>query len=134
MTVIVRRGWKRAALWIASIVVGVFFVVAGSMKFTDPTMVQIFADQGYADWFRVVIGVAEIGGGLLLLVPPAAIYGAAGLAIIMLRARSVLIFGVVNPRKSHRARHTPSLARHRRLCTLPWSELPKNQANAARIE
>jgi uncharacterized membrane protein YphA (DoxX/SURF4 family) len=78
--------WRQVALWIGSSVVGLFFVVAGVKKFVDPKMVDIFAEQGYEDWLRVVIGVAEVGGGLLLLVPSGALYGAAGLGIIMVGA------------------------------------------------
>ena len=41
---------------------------------------------GYPAWFRTFIGVAEIGGGLLLVLPRTAPYAAAALITIMLGA------------------------------------------------
>jgi hypothetical protein len=42
--------------------------------------------HGFPSWMRVVVGVFEVGGGLALLVPGLAIYGAIGLGILMIPA------------------------------------------------
>jgi uncharacterized membrane protein YphA (DoxX/SURF4 family) len=74
---------KTIALWTASGLLALLYLFSGAMKFLSPDAVEGFAKMGYPDWFRVLIGLGEIGGGLLLLVPRLAALGAAGLAIIM---------------------------------------------------
>jgi uncharacterized membrane protein YphA (DoxX/SURF4 family) len=77
---------KTVALWVATGLLACLFVFAGSMKFVNPDMAEHFAEWGYPDWFRVLIGVVEIGGGLALLVPRTALYAAGALGIVMLGA------------------------------------------------
>jgi uncharacterized membrane protein YphA (DoxX/SURF4 family) len=77
---------KATALWVATGLLGCLFVFSGSGKFMMPEAAEHFARWGYPDWFRVLIGMAEIGGGLLLLVPRTAFYGAAALGVIMVGA------------------------------------------------
>ena len=45
-----------------------------------------FAAWGYPSWFVVVVGVAELGGAIMLLVPRLATLGGFLLALIMLGA------------------------------------------------
>ena len=45
-----------------------------------------FAAWGYPPWVVVLVGVCEIGGAVMLLIPPLARPGAAGLSVIMLGA------------------------------------------------
>jgi uncharacterized membrane protein YphA (DoxX/SURF4 family) len=74
---------KTIALWTASGLLGCLFVLSGSMKFVNPEIAKQFAQWGYPDWFRVLTGVAEVGGGLALLAPRAAFYAAGALAVVM---------------------------------------------------
>jgi uncharacterized membrane protein YphA (DoxX/SURF4 family) len=78
---------KAAALWVVTGLLAGLFVLSGSMKLvkSDDVAAQ-FARLGYPDWFRVLIGVAEIGGGLLLLVPRTAFYAAGTLGVVMVGA------------------------------------------------
>jgi uncharacterized membrane protein YphA (DoxX/SURF4 family) len=77
---------KAVALWVTTGLLAGLFVLSGSMKFVNPDMAEHFAQWGYPDWFRVLIGVIEVGGGLGLLVPRAAWYAAGALGIVMIGA------------------------------------------------
>jgi uncharacterized membrane protein YphA (DoxX/SURF4 family) len=48
--------------------------------------VRDFQRWGYPDWFRLVVGIAELISMALLLVPRLATYGASFFAIVMLGA------------------------------------------------
>lgn len=49
----------------------------------NPEIVEAFKRWGYPDWFRVVVGAAEIFGAVLLLIPRSGLVAAAGLGLIM---------------------------------------------------
>jgi putative oxidoreductase len=74
---------KRIALWVVTGLLTCLFLLAGPMKFVSPEIAELFARSRYPDWFRVLIGVVEIGGALALLVPRTAFYGAAALTVVM---------------------------------------------------
>lgn len=83
-------------LWIIAAVIAYDFLLQGWRKF-DPNgwWAPAFKKWGYPTWFMVLVGVVEVAGGLLLLVPKVRHLGAAILIVIMLGAivtRS--IFGV----------------------------------------
>ena len=66
---------------------GLFFLGAGAIKLAGlPVMVQLFEDMGMGQWLRYVVGVSEMAGGALLLVPAAAALGALLLSGVMLGA------------------------------------------------
>jgi putative oxidoreductase len=75
------------ALWAISVLLALFFSVMGL-----PKMLGVggwagrFAAWGYPPWFVVLVGAGEIVGAVLLLIPPLATQGAAGLSVIMLGA------------------------------------------------
>jgi len=48
--------------------------------------VQGFARWGYPDWFRIAVGLAEVVGAVLLVIPSVQWIGAAGLSIMMVGA------------------------------------------------
>jgi uncharacterized membrane protein YphA (DoxX/SURF4 family) len=50
-----------------------------------------FHNMGYPAWFRVVIGVIEIGGGVGLLIPRLAFYAAGALGVVMIGAAYTLV-------------------------------------------
>jgi putative oxidoreductase len=64
------------AVWALQILVGSMFVLLGVMKFRDPSWVRNFARWGYPDGFYMVVGVLEVVGGIAVLIPPLASYGA----------------------------------------------------------
>jgi uncharacterized membrane protein YphA (DoxX/SURF4 family) len=75
------------ALWLITLLEALSMIDAGWGKFESAAGWQHwFVTSGYAAWFATVIGLAEIGGGLLLLVPKVASYAALLLMGIMLGA------------------------------------------------
>ena len=75
--------------WIWRGLIAVLFVYIGWGKF-DPASksewVRIFAKIGFGQWFRVVTGLVEVGGGVLFFFPRTNKVGAALLAATMLGA------------------------------------------------
>ena len=61
------------------------------MLVAGPEAAEQFAQLGYADWFRVLIGVLEIAGGLCLLIPRTAFYAAGVLGVVMIGAVGTLL-------------------------------------------
>ena len=82
---IVRLLWG-IALWLVQILLAVAFVLAGLVKFAEPSWQRNFARWGYPDGFYLVIGVLEAAGGLALLVPRLTSYSAVLLGAIMIGA------------------------------------------------
>jgi uncharacterized membrane protein YphA (DoxX/SURF4 family) len=77
---------KTVALWVPTGLLACLFGLAGSMKFMSPEAPKQFAALGYADWFRVLIGVVEVAGALALLLPRTAFYAAGALGVVMVGA------------------------------------------------
>ena len=70
------------------------FTLVGTGKFMDRVWEPRFRHWGYPDHFYQVIGVLELLGGLSLLIPRVAGYGAALLMVIMAGATAThLIHG-----------------------------------------
>jgi uncharacterized membrane protein YphA (DoxX/SURF4 family) len=64
-----------------AVALGTVFIFAGVVKLTlSPPVVARLADWGYANWLIDLIGIAEIIGGALILIPPTAFLGASALA------------------------------------------------------
>ena len=64
---------------------------AGIAKFIPATRWQgFFVNWGYPAWFALVVGAAEVGGAILVLIPRFAFYGATFLAGIMIAAAITL--------------------------------------------
>ena len=75
------------ALWTISVLLALLFVRTGLQKMLGlGGWPGRFAAWGYAPWFVVLVGVGEIGGAVMLLIPSLATPGAAGLSVIMLGA------------------------------------------------
>jgi uncharacterized membrane protein YphA (DoxX/SURF4 family) len=78
---------SRAATWAVSGLLAVLYLFAGGTKLAGiPLHVEHFAQWGYPDWFRLVVGAWEALFGVLLLVPALAWYAAGALALDMLGA------------------------------------------------
>jgi putative oxidoreductase len=82
-----RRRVLELLLWLPALFLVYVFVRQGLGKF-DPHggWARAFAVWHFPVWFRIAVGVAEIAGALLLLVPRTAFYGAALIAAIMIGA------------------------------------------------
>jgi putative oxidoreductase len=79
-----RRG---VLLRIVTGLLAVVFFASGVVKLIPlDVAVQGFARWGYPDWFRIAVGLAEVVGAVLLVVPSAQWIGAAGLSIMMVGA------------------------------------------------
>jgi len=72
--------------WILQCLAAFGFVNIGIGKFRGTFWQQSFARWGYPDGFYMVVGSAELVGGLLLLVPKLSSYAALGLMGIMICA------------------------------------------------
>ncbi len=75
------RGWTHIALWVVKLLVGAAFLYAAVMKLSgNPQMVAEFEKIGLGQGFRILTGVIELTGALLLLVPRTTFAGAVLLA------------------------------------------------------
>jgi len=99
---------SRVAIWVLSLLLAFVFLLAGVPKLAGvQAHVQHFASWGYPDWFRLLVGVVEVGSAVLLLVPRLAFFGAAGIAVIMAGATYTHLVRV--PEEASRAPLTLSL-------------------------
>lgn len=77
----------RIALWTLQGLGTAAFIAAGSAKLAGvPAMVEVFDQVGVGQWFRYVTGGIEVIGGLALLHPRTAAFGALLLATTMVFA------------------------------------------------
>ncbi len=78
---------KEVGLWIITLFVALVCLRSGWLKVTGNVFwVRDFHRWGYPDWFRIVVGCAELTAMALLLVPRFAGYGASLFATVMLGA------------------------------------------------
>ena len=74
-------------LWGLSFVLAALFVFAGITKVIGADqVVEAFARYGYSGWFRVLVGLVELAGGIGLLIPKVALEAGSILIIVMLGA------------------------------------------------
>lgn len=75
-------------LWGIQIVVGLFFVIASAVPkfYGDPFAVWLFAQIGAGQWFRYLVGILELAGGIGLLTTRLAAPAAIGLMGLMIGA------------------------------------------------
>ena len=115
------------ALWIVQVLLAVLFVFAGSMKFIM-TVEEMTKQMAMPGWFLHFIGVAEVLGGLGLVLPglfriapgltPLA---AAGLVIIMIGATVIGVMIGPIPVTARLGIRTSTARREHRT---PWPILP----------
>ncbi|MBM3723868.1 MAG: DoxX family membrane protein [Acidobacteria bacterium] len=70
-------------LWVLQALAAAVFLMAGSMKLTNPEALVKFTEAGLPLWFCYFLGAAEVAGAIGLLVPRLAGLAAACLAILM---------------------------------------------------
>jgi uncharacterized membrane protein YphA (DoxX/SURF4 family) len=89
-----RRGTSELlATWLPRIAVALIFLSVGSEKFAaSGPWIRVFARIGLGDWFRYLTGVMQVGGALLLLVPPLVRLGAVVLGCTMVGAIIANVF------------------------------------------
>jgi len=88
-------GWKNTVLWVLQWLFGVYFIAIGVMHFIVPEGLPGPMEWMYdlSDTVHVVVGIAEILGGIGLIVPSLTriqpqltVYAAAGLVLVMIGA------------------------------------------------
>lgn len=78
---------RTVGLWVLRGLLGAAFLAVGGAKLAGvQAMVEIFDKVGIGQWFRIVTGLLEVSGGILLLIPRLTFYGAALLLLIMVGA------------------------------------------------
>jgi uncharacterized membrane protein YphA (DoxX/SURF4 family) len=93
-----RKYFLPALLWLITLFLARIFIIAGWAKFSATSgWARAFAHWGFPIWFRVLVGVIEVAGELLLLIPSTAIYAALALVVIMLGAMGTHIIADNNP-------------------------------------
>jgi len=80
---------RAIASWVLSIIAALMFLFAGSIKIVgNVEAVTMFAQFGLPPWFVYAVGIAEIAGSVLLLLPWRPSIGAAILCVVALGAAS----------------------------------------------
>jgi len=81
------RTGKQLVLWIVTLFLALVCLRSGLLKVTGNVFwVRDFHRWGYPDWFRIIVGIAELTSMALLLIPRFASYGASIFALVMLGA------------------------------------------------
>lgn len=76
---------KLAGTWIPALFLVIVFARQGWAKFDDGSgWARAFRAWGYPDWFRVTIGVLEVGAAALLVAGRTAAFGAMIIMAVML--------------------------------------------------
>jgi len=71
--------------WILQVLIGSLFLFSGASKlFGAPEMVNFFAQVGFGQCIRYVLGVLEVGSAVALFFPGQAFYGALVLSFLLL--------------------------------------------------
>ena len=87
------RPTRRIGAWTLQGIIAAAFLAAGFAKLAGvPFMVDLFAQIGVGQWFRVVTGVVEITGAVALLIPGLASIGALWLGGTMIGAVATHLF------------------------------------------
>jgi len=78
---------KFIGTWLPAILLVLIFAPQGWSKFDDASgWSRAFRHWGYPDWFRMTIGVLEVGAVALLLLGRTAAFGAITIIVVMLGA------------------------------------------------
>jgi putative oxidoreductase len=84
---------RETALWILTLYLAYVFLRQGYSKFFDDSgWARAFRVWHYPEWFRVFIGVVEIGAALLLFVRRFAVAGAVLIMVVMLGGMATHIY------------------------------------------
>jgi uncharacterized membrane protein YphA (DoxX/SURF4 family) len=80
--------FKKVIIWAVTIFLGLVFVMSGANKLTSQAAWQdrFVNEWGLPSWLVPLVGLAEILGGLGLMLPRLAVYGGSILVLVMLGA------------------------------------------------
>ncbi len=79
--------WKPVGLWLLTILLAAFFLMAGGAKLAgSPSQIAHFVRWGYPGWFLYVVGIVESVGAIGLVVPRLAGFAVLILGITMVGA------------------------------------------------
>ena len=82
-----RQRIKNGSGWVLSVLLTIAFMLAALPKLIGAQVwIVKFMKWGYPKWFPIAIGSLELLGGILLLIPRVATYGACVLGVIMVGA------------------------------------------------
>ena len=82
-----RLEFRFIAAWVLQVLLAVLFTIQGVLKLaSSPHWVSRFRGWGYPDHFYFVVGLAELVGAILLLIPRLTRWGAALLIVVMIGA------------------------------------------------
>lgn len=81
------RRIRRVVTWIVALYLCAIFLMMGYQKFlADGFWTGPFERWGYPVWMRIGVGIAEVAGGALIVLPRASKLGAGILSAVMLGA------------------------------------------------
>jgi putative oxidoreductase len=81
------KKWVRVLGWAVMGLVSLFFIQAGFQKLAGTEMmVTLFRDLGYPSWFMAAVGLFEIAGAVLLLIPRTSHFAAVAISALMIGA------------------------------------------------
>ncbi len=96
-----KASWRNWVAWLLAVLAGIAMTLAGTAKLTTPDRWDgMFREFGYPNPFLMVYltGALELTGGLRLLAPPLAPYGAMLVGAVMIgAAASHLVTGIGSP-------------------------------------
>lgn len=96
----------RMVVWLSRLLAAMFLFAGLTKLLGAESDIQHFAAWRYPDWLRFVVGSVEVVSALLLLIPRAAQFGAAGISLTLIWAGYTFLVRV--PGESRRA--LPTLA------------------------
>ena len=81
------RTARLVAAWLVGAYLAWMYVNQGLVKFDpDGFWTPAFERWGYPSWLRLAVGSIETAGGVMLVIPWLASYGAVGLGVVMVGA------------------------------------------------
>ena len=76
--------FRSLAIWFLQFLLAALFAIQGIMKLTrSPAWISRFNAWGYPDHFYLVVGLAELLGAIVLLIPRLTKFGALMLIVVM---------------------------------------------------
>ncbi len=81
------KSFRLVAVWFLQFALAALFAIQGAVKLGGSTVwISRFGAWGYSDHFYLVVGLAEVSGAILLLIPKLAKFGALLLIAVMIGA------------------------------------------------
>ena len=81
------KSFRLIAVWVLQFMLAALFAIQGAVKLGGSKVwISRFAAWGYPDHFYLVVGLAEVSGAILLLIPRLASFGVLLLIAVMVGA------------------------------------------------